>query len=272
VQYKASEKNSFVINYGRRIRRPNYESLNPFIEYLDRYTYQQGNPNLRPQFSHNMELSHTYKGVLTTTLNYTQTNDIIQQVIEQNEATNETYVRQSNIAHQRQYGVSVSLNMPVTKWWTASIYTNLFNNYFEGIVNKTPVTVSATSLMVNGSQQFKLSKTLSAEVSGFYRTKGIEGVIVALPMGMLSIGASQQMLKGKGTLRLTVRDLLYTQAFRAELNYGSVDARFRESRDSRVVTLGFTYRFAKGKMNGGPKKRASSAGDEQSRVNAGGGN
>jgi outer membrane receptor protein involved in Fe transport len=98
LQYAADKTNSFVLNYGRRIRRPNYESLNPFIEFLDRYTYQQGNPNLRPQFSHNIELSHTFKGFLTTTLNYTQTNDIIQQVIEQNHATNETFVKQANIA------------------------------------------------------------------------------------------------------------------------------------------------------------------------------
>ena len=56
-----NEKNNLGLNYGRRIRRPNYESLNPFIRFLDRYTYMQGNPNLKPQFSHNLEGSHTYK-------------------------------------------------------------------------------------------------------------------------------------------------------------------------------------------------------------------
>ena len=139
VQYKASEKNSFGLNYGRRIRRPNYESLNPFIEYLDRYTYQQGNPNLKPQFSHNVELSHTYKNWLTTTMNFTQTNDIIQQVIQQDELKNETYVKQANIAKQRQYGVAVSANLTITKWWTGNIYVNGFNNHYEGIYNNKPL-------------------------------------------------------------------------------------------------------------------------------------
>jgi len=185
-QYKANEKNNFGLNYGRRIRRPNYESLNPFIEYLDRYTYQEGNPNLKPQFSNNIEFSHTYKNFLTTTLNYTKTNDIIQQVIEQNEATNETYVKQQNIANQRQYGIAVSANMPINKWWTNSLYVNVFNNRFDGPVNNTPVTVSATTLMLNGNQQFKLSKTLTAEISGWYRTGGIEGVVVTKPLGQLS--------------------------------------------------------------------------------------
>jgi hypothetical protein len=67
LQYKMNKQNDLGINYGRRIRRPNYESLNPFIEFLDRYTFEQGNPNLKPQFSHNVELSHTYKSFLTTT-------------------------------------------------------------------------------------------------------------------------------------------------------------------------------------------------------------
>lgn len=269
LQYTANEKNSFVINYGRRIRRPNYESLNPFIEYLDKYTYQQGNPNLRPQFSHNIELSHTFKGFLTTTLNYTQTNDIIQQVLEQNTAKNETFVKQANIAKQRQYGIAISANKSITKWWTNSIYVNVFNNHYEGLINKTFVSVDATTLMLNGSQQFKLNKTLTAELSGWYRTAGIEGVFEAKSMGALNIGFSQQILNDKGTIRFSVRDILYTQGFRATSKYGDVDVNINEKNDSRVATIGFTYRFSKGKVNG-PKRRASSANDEQNRV--GGGN
>jgi iron complex outermembrane receptor protein len=270
VQFKASEHHTLGMNYGRRIRRPNYESLNPFIEYLDRYTYMQGNPNLLPQFSHNIELSHTFRGILTTTLNYTQTNDIIQQVFEQNELRNETFVKQANIAKQRQYGIAVSLGMPLTSWWTTNIYVNAFNNRFEGLVDGTPVTVSASTVALNGSQQFKLSKTLSAELSGWYRTAAVESILSTRPMGMMSIGFSQQVLKGKGTLRLNVRDIFYTQRFSASTKYGSVDAAFQEQSDSRVVNIGFTYRFSKGKINGGSRKRAGSANDEQSRV--GGGN
>ena len=269
LQYSANDKNTIGLNYGRRIRRPNYESLNPFIEYLDRYTSQQGNPNLRPQFSHNIELSHTYKGFLTTTLNYTQTNDIIQQVIEQNELTKETYVKQANIAKQRQYGLAISANKNITKWWMNSIYLNIFNNRFEGLVNNTQVTIDATSLMLNGSQQFKLSKTFTAEVSGFFRSAAIEGVIKASPMGSINLGFSQQIMKEMGTLRLSIRDVFYTQRFKGSTKYGNVDAAFQEQNDTRVVTLGFTYRFSKGKVNG-PKRRSGSANDEQNRV--GGGN
>ena len=271
-QYKASENHNVGLNYGRRIRRPNYHSLNPFIEFIDRYTSEQGNPNLKPQFSHNIELSHTFKGKLTTTLNYTNTTDIIQQVIEQNEERNETYVKQENIASQRQYGIAINSANEITKWWSSNVYFNLSNNHFEGIVNNNFISLDATMYMINSSQQFKFAKTWNAELSGFYRSGGVEGVILFKPMGMVSMGVGKQVFKNKGNVKLNVRDVFFTQRFSASSKYGNVDAAFQNQNDSRVVNLSFSYRFSKGKVNGGPKRRTGGAGDEQNRVGGGTGN
>ena len=270
LQYAADKKNTYVVNFGRRIRRPNYESLNPFIEYLDRYTSQQGNPNLKPQFSNNVELSHSFQGMITTTLNYSTTKDILQQIIEQNEATNETYVKQANIASQRQLGLSVSTNLKITKWWTGNLYANLSHNRFEGLANGEMVSIAATFLSINGSQQFKITKTLSGELSGWYRTKGIEGFMQSRAVGTLAFGLSQQVMQGKGSIRFSLRDIFYTQAFGAKVKYSTVDARFQERNDSRVATISFTYKFAKGKLGNAVKRQGSASADEQSRV--GGGN
>jgi iron complex outermembrane recepter protein len=272
LQYSASEKNVFGLNYGRRIRRPDYESLNPFVMFLDRYTYEQGNPNLKPQFSHNVELSHTFMSFLTTTLNYTKTTDIIQQVLEQNTDENQTFVKQANIAKQRQYGVSVSAMTKFAKWWTGNIYANVYNNRFDGIVNNDFVSIGATTLVLNASQQFKFNKGWSAELSGFYRTEGVEGVFRIRPFGMMTIGASKQVLKTKGTVRVTVRDVLWTQKIKGESRFSNIDAAFQNQRDSRVANVSFTYRFSKGKVNGGNKRRTGGAGDEQNRVKVGGEN
>jgi iron complex outermembrane recepter protein len=261
LQYKANAKHNFAVNYGRRLRRPNYESLNPFIRFIDRYTYSLGNPELKPQFSHNIELSHTYQNFLTTTLNYTAANNLIQNVIEQK--GEEAYSKPANIASQRQYGLSVNANKSLNKWWTINLYMNLFNNRFSGLVNTDHISFSATTFSMNGSQQFKLSKTGTAELSGGYRSPGVQGVIQMKSRRFVTVGYSQQVLKSKGTLRLTVRDIFYQQKGRASTRYGNVDANFQERADSRVVTLGFTYRFSKGKVNG-PRKRQGS--DEEARV------
>jgi hypothetical protein len=266
LQYQHNKKNTYVLNYGRRIRRPDYQSLNPFINFIDRYTYSKGNPNLKPQFSHNIELSHSYQSFITTTLNYSRTTDIIQNVLEQDEIKNETFIRKANIAKQRQYGISFNTNIPITKWWRSNIYVNGFNNKFDGIVNDTFVSISATTLNLNGSQQFNFAKTWTAEISGFFRTGALEGVIRTKPFGAVSLGIGKQIMKNKGTIRLNVRDVFYTQKFRGVSKYSNVDAAFQERGDSRVVGINFSYRFTKGKINGQPKRRAGSASEEQNRV------
>ena len=269
LQYTANEKNQFVINYGRRIERPDYEDMNPFVHFLDRYTFEQGNPNLTPQFAHNIELSHTYKGFLTSTVNYTNTTNIIQMVLEQNDLTNETFVKKANIANSQQVGLAVTANKSITKWWSGNIYANVYNNHFKGVVNNEPISIGITSFMVQLQQQFKFNKGWSAELSGFYRSKGVEGVIYIKPIAQVNAGVSKQILKNKGSIRLNVRDIFAGGVFKGYSKYGTVDANFKNVNDSRAVSLTFTYRFNKGKLKASSSKRNSGASDEQNRVKSG---
>lgn len=269
IQYKANEKNSFVLNYGRRIERPDYEDLNPFILFLDKYTFEQGNPNLQPQFSHNIELTHTFKGFLNTTLNYTRTTDIMNQVLEQNPDQNETFIRKQNIASQEQFGLAISAGGSIKKWWTANFYTNIFNNRFKGIINGDQVSIGASTALFNLSNQFRFAKTWGAELSGFYRTPGVDGVFKIQGLGAMNAAFSKQVMKGKGTFRLNFRDILWSQQAKGTIKYSNVDAAFQQRRDSRQVALGFTYRFSKGKTGNLPKRKTGAADDEKNRVKTG---
>lgn len=263
LQYKANDKNNFGANFGRRVRRPNYENLNPFIKFLDRYTYSQGNPNLKPSVSSSLEVSHTWKNQITTALNYSVINDLIEGVVEQK--GQEAYTTPSNIASLRQFGISVSANHPITKWWTSNVNINLFNNRYKGVVSNTSINLGATSFVINGTQQFKINKTLTAELNGRFRNGWFEGVLKARPVGFMGAGLSQQVMKNKGTVRVSVRDLFYTQKFRGHANYGNVDFNIAQINESRVFSVGFSYRFSKGKV-GQIKRTAGSANEEQDRI------
>jgi iron complex outermembrane recepter protein len=271
VSYNMNEKNQFGLSYGRRIERPDYEDLNPFFTFLDKYTFQAGNPNLQPQFAHNFELNHIYKeGLISTSLNYSAVDDIIQDVIEQNEATNETFIKKSNIATQRNIGLAVNLQLPIKKWWRMNVFLNGFNNRFKGIVNGAEVDLGATSGMVNMSNQFTFAKGWSGEIGGWFRAGGFDGVFQAKPIGTMDLGVQKSILKKKGTLRLNVRDVFFTQRFTAAAKYSTVDIAFTQRRDSRVINLGFTYRFGKANGNTPRRRNTGGAGDEQNRVKSGG--
>ena len=274
VSYKASDKNQFAVSLGRRIQRPAYQELNPFLFFIDEYTYESGNPFLRPQFTNNVELTHTYKGFLTTTLNYGHTKDYMMETFSQEKTgtTNgyATIVRRGNIGKVDMAGVSVSAQVPVTKWWNASLYSNLNYSRFQGPVEGENIDIKAANLLFNVNNQFRFAKTWSAELSGFYRTKGVEGQIQIKPMGQASAGISKQIMAGKGTLKLGIRDLFYTNKARGEINFSTTEASFQNRRDSRVANLTFTYRFGKPLKNVQQRRKSGGADDEQNRVKAGG--
>jgi hypothetical protein len=263
-QYKANDKNNFGANFARRVSRPSYQSLNPFIKFLDRYTFAQGNPNLKPSTSNNIEVSHTWKNQITTTLNYTNVSDIIQEIIQQQ--GQEAYNKPANVASLNQFGIAVNANTPITKWWTSSMNINVYNDRYKGVINGTPIDLSATSLVLNGTQQFKVNKTLTAELNGRFRTGFLEGVLRVNPIWFVGAGLSQQVLKNKGTIRLTARDIFWTQRLRGRTQYGNVDLEMRQVAESRVVTIGFTYNFSKGKKIAPVKRTQGSANEEQNRI------
>jgi hypothetical protein len=267
--FAMNKKNQFSLSYGRRINRPNYKDMNPFLYFLDKYTYEAGNPYLKPQFSHNIDLTHSFKNFLNTSLNYNETRDIIQDVLKQVDSTNTTFVTKDNIANRRNIGLSISANVPVTKWWRANIYTNVFNNKFDGIVNGGQLEAEATSFMTNISNQFTFKKGWSAELSGFYRAKNVEGMMVSQPMGMLNAGVSKQILKNKGTIKLNVRDFLDLQSFRGYSRFQNIDINIHNQWDNRVANVTFTYRFGKTLQNT-PQRKKGGTSEEQSRVGAAG--
>ncbi|MEO6730068.1 MAG: outer membrane beta-barrel protein [Ferruginibacter sp.] len=266
VSYNQNEKNQFGFSYGRRINRPNYEDLNPFLFFLDKYTYGSGNPFLKPSYAHVLEVSHTYNQFLTTTLNYSNTKELFSETFEQKGYA--TIVKQGNFGSANSASLSVSAQVTVMKWWTANLYTEGNYHEYKGLLNGEQLHVNAGNFLVNINNQFKFKKGWSAELSGFYRTRGIDGQIIIQPMGQLNAGVQKQVLKNKGTLKLNVRDILYTMRAKGEINFQRTEASFEQERDSRVATLSFGYRFGK-PIKGVQKRKTGGAGTEQNRVKGG---
>ncbi|MEJ7677455.1 MAG: outer membrane beta-barrel family protein [Segetibacter sp.] len=269
VGFSANDKNQINLSYSRRVSRPDYEDLNPFIYFIDSLTYGQGNPYLQPQFTHNFELSHTYNKFLTTTINYTQTNDIITQILKQDAEKKTTYQTTENLSSMKQFGVSVTANMPLTKWWNVNLYTNVFNNHYKGIYGTDPIDVQVTSFMGNMTNSFTMGKGWSAEVSGWFRSKGAEGLLIAENMGAINSAISKQIMKKKGTIKMGVSDILNTQQFHGYAKYSVVDVKVDSYRTSRQFNLSFIYRFGKTNIPA-ERKKTGGAGDEQNRVKSGG--
>ncbi|RYZ00734.1 MAG: TonB-dependent receptor [Chitinophagaceae bacterium] len=273
VSFAASKAHQFSLSYGRRIDRPGYQDLNPFLFFIDKYTLEQGNPYMRPQFTHNFELGHTYKGFLTTTLNYSITRDMMNETFEQASAANggngyATIVRDGNIGRRESAGIAVNAQVPVRKWWTAMLYSNFNYSKFSGRLNATGamIDVEAANLLFNMSNQFKFGSGWGAELSGWYRTRGVDGQIVIMPLGQAQAAVTKSILKGAGTVKLNMRDIFFTNKVKGEIDFGNTEARFFQTRDSRQVSVSFTWRFGKPIKDNRERRRSGGASDEQNRV------
>ena len=265
--YAVNKTNQFGLSFGRRIDRPAYQDLNPFMFFIDKYTYGQGNPYLRPQYSNNVEVSHNFKGMITTTVNYSVTKNLFAETFDQ-EGEYATIVRRGNIGRRQNAGISVNAQVPFNKWLSSNLYANYNYSKFTGLLNGEMLDVQAGNLVFNLNNQIKLGKQWNAEVGGWYRTKGVEGQLVIHPMGQFNVGVSKQVMKGKGSVRLNVRDMFYTQVAKGEINFKSTEASFVNKRDTRGVNMTFTYRFGK-PINGNGQRKKGGAGDEQNRVKTG---
>ena len=87
------------------------------MNFLDEYTFQKGNPYLNPQFTSSFDISHTYKGSITTSVNYSHTVDVMTFVTEQEDKTLKTYATQRNLDEQNIFGLNIYAPVPVQKWW-----------------------------------------------------------------------------------------------------------------------------------------------------------
>jgi hypothetical protein len=203
-------------------------------------------------------------------MNYGYTQGFFSETFEQ--SGHATIVRRGNIGSRQSAGIAVSAQVHVVKWWTAILYSNVNYNKFSGFLYGENINVSATTLLLNVNNQFNFSKGWGAELSGFYRTKGVEGQIIIEPMGQASAAVVKKILKDKASLKLAMNDILYTNKVHGYIDFQQTQATFQNNRDSRTVSMTFSYRFGKPMKGAAPPRRHNGAGDEQNRVNTGGNN
>jgi outer membrane receptor protein involved in Fe transport len=266
LTYKADSSNSFTLTAGRRIDRPVFQSLNPFYYIINKYTYETGNPYLLPQYSWNVELSHQYKEFLTTGVSYSYTTNYFSQIFLSDASKTILYYTQGNVGHVYNLGVSASLNIAPLPWWSLD-FTAVFNHKQLRGFNGNSFTTEISQLNMNLNNQFTFGKGYTGELSGFYITRARNDVQELLyPTGQLNAGISKSVLNKKGTLKLSYRDILYTWAMQGFTSFPDATEYFKLKRDSRVLTLSFTYRFGKSyKVN----KHQDGASEEKERVQNG---
>jgi hypothetical protein len=266
VTLAADSNHSFSISAGRRIDRPPFQKLNPFQIIINKYTYQQGNPFYRPQYTWNMELAHSYKNVLLTGIGYSVTTDFFSQVFPVMSNGIILYT-EGNLDKLQVFTLSLGAQLHPASWWSLSAQGVLNHRIMQGVIGKA-YDVSFTQFNLNMNNQFRFKKGWGAELTGFFSSSARNDIQeIVDPAGQLSFGISKSVMQNKGSLKVAVRDIFYTQWMKGFTYFDRTTEWFKLTRDTRVVTLSFSYRFGKAFKAG--KRSSGGAKEETERVGNG---
>jgi outer membrane receptor protein involved in Fe transport len=263
VTYKASPNHQWTSSYSRRIDRPSYQDLNPFIYVMDPYTYVQGNPFLRPQYTNALQLGYTYKNETSVSLGYNHTTDVITGVNEQEGQILKTTT--VNLAELNNVVLSLSSPLKLAPWWTVRQTADIFLNAYNAEYLGQRLDYRRVSANFTMNHRFTLAKGFTAELSGWYNTASIYGQARLSGLGQVNVGLQKTMLSKAATLRLNISDILDITRSRGTIQYATTNLTFTNRWETRVARLTFTYNFGNRNLKAA-RQRQSSVEDEQSRV------
>ncbi|WP_296148395.1 outer membrane beta-barrel protein [uncultured Flavobacterium sp.] len=236
--------NQLVLSYGKRINRPYFQDLNPFLSPLDKFTYYSGNPYLNPSFSHNLEFTYNYKTLFSTTLSYAKTKDEINETIEISDGI--YYSRPGNIGKSQIWSLNINSDIPITDWLSANIYSEVTNTNYKSQLYTERLDVSGTFWFISALNRLKFANGWSAEFGGRYMTDMESAQFTAGARGAVNLAAQKKILSGKGSLKLAFNDIFYTNINTGTINnLRLTDANYRNKGDIRFIALTFTYGFGK---------------------------
>ncbi len=262
LNYKANNDNQLELNYGRRIDRPPYDALNPFIFYSFQYNYSVGNRYLSPQFTHRTELKHSFKNMIVTSLGYSNTTGEITNVLDVNGNTGIVYSTQRNVASSKAVDISVNFNRDLFKWWSLNVSGGVYYAAYKGVVSTANIHRQGTGGSVNISSQFNIGKSWNAEVMAYYTSRSIQSIITdATPVVFISVAGAKK-INDVSTIKVSFDDpfRLYNTGEQNHLANFVSSANFRYN--SQVAILTYIYNFGRGQS----KSRDINATDEAGRI------
>lgn len=246
LQHKISDAYQVVYNVNRRITRPNYRLLNPFVYYIDPLTTEKGNPSLRPQYSTNFEMDHVIKGAYQFTLGYSVTEDAFMQIFEQDEEARSSTTFTANFDKTKNFNFQGVVPVELAKWWNTSNLVQVNYNKFKSILGTDILDISQVSYLVRTQHNFTLPKGFKMELVGIYLSPQIWGQGEIKGFGWVDAGITKSVMKDKLSLSINGGDLFRTQLIRAGINFADIDTSICQYRNEQSVRLTLRYNFSKG--------------------------
>ena len=260
LTYVPDNKNTFSLNYSRRIRRPDFDYLNPFIIRTNPYSYSEGNPFLKPSYIDNLELSYIRNQKWVNSVYYSQVSDFGQELSIVDPVTNVTRQTPLNYANTYQIGFSTYYNFSHWSWWNS--FTG-FNLNYQCIRSKTSFIQSINGwngyFYTNNDFTLNKAKTISFGLNYAVQLPGRYQIFHISTMNMLDVSVKFRMLNKKLSLTLVCEDLLNAQRPLIRYTSNGIENTIKSYGDTRSFRISLSYQLG----NANLKSKEHNAGNEE---------
>ena len=247
LNYKARPRGEVQLSYSRRIRRPESEDLNPFPEFTDPYNMDAGNPRLRPESIHSLELGFRMQGEhfsFVPSIYYRYKTDGFTRVTRA--LTDSTFLRtMANLASDRSAGFEPVVTLSVGRVLQANLNANVFYEQIDASNLGFTGRRSVVSWSGAGNVNVTPWPATMFQANANYRSARLTPQGDARPSFALNVGARQDLYRDRISLTLAVSDLLKTQRQETELDVAGIQQRVTNRRDSQIVYAGLTYHYGR---------------------------
>ena len=248
--------------YSYRIQRPSYNSLNSFATFLDPFSADIGNPNLRPSFTNKYQFNLTYDGQPFFGIAYSKTTDAIFDLIQQNNTTAGITQQEVNVEDNKNW--NFRLFAPLDFINGVEGYTGFIvvNNQFKS--NTHSLDLNAWNLYWFMQASYELPWEIDFELSANYGTGALEGQIEVDWLAGLDVSFGRKFLDDKLKVNLGFNKIL-NRGFIGFIDYGNGTASVDSNESRQNIQLKLTYSF--GSKFGKKRKKRNSSKEEENRIN-----
>lgn len=266
---KLPKEQEMRASYSRRINRPNPGTLNPFPTYNDPINLVRGNPFLKPEYVDSYELSYSKnweKHSFIATGYFRQINGTTQRVRSVDVNTGVSVTEYTNVGYARNTGLELIGKNTFTKWWNITSNINAFYAQIVDVNNPTS-NLNRENLTGNGRLQsnFKVWKGADFQISGYYMMPIAIAQGTFFGMNGIDVGFKKDIIPQKAFLTINISDVFNTRQFNAIQEGPNFYTEIKRKRETRVMTVNFTYKF------GNESLTARKSSRRQSREGQGGG-
>lgn len=251
-----SGKNEWQLNYSRRVRRPDVDDMNPVPEYRDPRNIRVGNPDLKPEDIHSVELGHSLQLknlILVPTLFYRyKVNGFTRVTTSLNDTVLVTTME--NLSTDQSAGLDLSGSWQIEKVVSINFSASGYYNQIDASDIGYSSNKSAFSWDAKINASFTITQTTLFQVNAQYRSERLTPQGYRRPTWVLNLGFRQDLWEKRISLIATVSDLFNSRAYKNSINTPILVQESINRRDARLFYVGFVFNFGtNGKKTKAPK-------------------